>query len=202
MISGEPPNRGSQSQYTVSQHEHYKSTLNSPPEGRRAKFCIFCSKEMSFNIYGTPFVDGGPQCVHYNGPANLSVTLGNALTPATPTAGKQHTKYDDCPSTLCLQTDTEGYECCEYLNCAEVPEHFKRAHGIDNLPRDRLLVCNWQGCGSQVIRHNYVRHIRECHLKHDRTLGHENQVLICTRWNELGTADWIVSRSRTSERDS
>lgn len=139
-------------------------------------------KEMSFNTSRTTLVDEGSLHVHFGDPTSTSVTLGNTPSQESATTDNQRTqkKYDRCPSTLCLQTDTEGNECLGYLNCAEVPAHFRDFHGIKNLDRNHLLACNWQRCGSQVIRHNFVRHIRECHLKHDRILGHENQVLICS----------------------
>lgn len=183
MRSRGPPNPGFRSRYTAFQLEHYKSTLNHPPGGRSEKFCIFYSKEMPSNTNETTSVDGETQCVDHNGPADTSVTLEDAPAQVTPSTEKHNTqaKYVDCPSTLCLQTDSKGQECRKAVTCAEVPDHFKRVHGIEKMPRVCRLVCNWQGCGNKVTRHNYVRHVRECYLKHDRALGHESQVLMCTR---------------------
>ncbi|KAI6110802.1 hypothetical protein EDD17DRAFT_785372 [Pisolithus thermaeus] len=159
---------------------------------------------MSFIINRTPFED--TLHVHYGSSASASVTLENTGAPETTITTGSHVcvirvarraqkKYSHYPSILCLHTDTEGNECFEYLNCAEVPVHFKDAHGLEDLGRNHLLVCNCQqGCSTQVSGHNYVRHIRGCYPRYGRTLGHEDQVLTCARQNELGerTGDWMI----------
>ncbi|KAI6111237.1 hypothetical protein F5141DRAFT_1202911 [Pisolithus sp. B1] len=91
---------------------------------------------------------------------------------------KLQSQYTCCPWTFCLYTDPEGWECLEPVDCGTAPGHFKDKHSITNLSRKVELVCMWQGCGCRVIRHNYIRHIREHHLGHDRVVAHANQPLI------------------------
>lgn len=83
-----------------------------------------------------------------------------------------------CPWTSCLHTDPDGWECLDPIDCGTAPNHFKDKHGIANMGREVELVCAWQGCGCQVTRHNYIRHICGYHLKHDRVVGHANQRVI------------------------
>ncbi|KAI6143981.1 hypothetical protein BKA82DRAFT_1008850 [Pisolithus tinctorius] len=118
---------------------------------------------------------------HYNG--SIANSTSHTLSKApqeTPTAEKQVNQYTSCPWTFCLYTDPEGRECLEFINCGTAPDHFKDTHGISNIARDVELVCVWQGCGVRVIRHNYIRHIREHHLHHDRVDAHANQPVV--RW--------------------
>ncbi|KAI6014051.1 hypothetical protein BKA83DRAFT_2187752 [Pisolithus microcarpus] len=172
MRSRGPPNPGFRSRYTAFQLEHYKSTLNHPPGGRSEKFCIFYSKETPSNTNETTSVDGETQCVDHNGPADTSVTLEDAPAQVTPSTEKHVCAicltYRAHYNPVHLEHAGEGQECRKAVTCAEVPDHFKRVHGIEKMPRVCRLVCNWQGCGNKVTRHNYVRHVRECHLKHDR----------------------------------
>lgn len=104
-------------------------------------------------------------------------TLGNAV-PQTPTTDRRANRYTNCPTTLCLYTNPDGWECLELINCGDASDHFRDVHGIVGLAREVRLVCKWQGCGSGVSRHNYIRHIREYHLRHDRVAGHANQVVV------------------------
>ncbi|KAI6124273.1 hypothetical protein EV401DRAFT_1194505 [Pisolithus croceorrhizus] len=82
--------------------------------------------------------------------------------------------YANCPPSVCLYTGFGGDQCSQTITCTTVPEHFRVAHGIHKLSRSTSLPCNWQGCGQAVMAHNFFRHIRECHLKHRRGLGHAN----------------------------
>ncbi|KAI6140427.1 hypothetical protein BKA82DRAFT_1008842 [Pisolithus tinctorius] len=94
------------------------------------------------------------------------------------TVDVQTNQYSSCPKTLCLYTDPQGCECLEPINCGTAPDHFKNKHGIRNMGREVELICVWQNCGCRVIRHNYIRHIREHHLQHDRVFAHTNQHVI------------------------
>ncbi|KAI6141544.1 hypothetical protein EDD17DRAFT_1902512, partial [Pisolithus thermaeus] len=85
-----------------------------------------------------------------------------------PASDKQTSQYTCCPWNFCLYTDPQGWECLELINCGSAPDHFKNKHGIINLAREVELICMWQGCGRRIIRHNYIRHVREHHLGHDR----------------------------------
>ncbi|KAI6017541.1 hypothetical protein BKA83DRAFT_4320912 [Pisolithus microcarpus] len=113
---------------------------------------------------------------HYIAPvvSSTSNTLTNA-TQEAPASGKRLNQYTCCPWTLCLHTDLQGWECLDLINCGTAPDHFKNQHGITNMSREVELVCVWQGCGCQVTRHNYVRHVREHHLGHDRVSAHTSQ---------------------------
>ncbi|KAI6044434.1 hypothetical protein EDC04DRAFT_3106200 [Pisolithus marmoratus] len=111
---------------------------------------------------------------HHSGRTCTPVTLNNAIQETLMT-GNQINKYASCPSTPCLWTDGKGRECLEPISCSTVPEHSRDVHSIKDLKRDYPLDCTWRGCGRRVMRHNYVRHVRECHLKHDRVSAHNNQ---------------------------
>lgn len=108
---------------------------------------------------------------------STSFTLSET-TQEAPTAAKKGNRYTCCPWTLCLHTDPEGRECLGLINCGTAPDHFKDTHGISNIAREVELVCVWQGCGCRVKRHNYIRHIREHHLNHDRVDAHANQPVV------------------------
>ncbi|KIK24453.1 hypothetical protein PISMIDRAFT_410144 [Pisolithus microcarpus 441] len=111
---------------------------------------------------------------------STSYTLSEAIqeAPASDNQTTTQNQYTCCPWTFCLYTDPEGRECLELINCSTVPDHFKDKHGIANLARGVELVCVWQGCGCRVIRHNYIRHIREHHLRHARGVAHANQPVV------------------------
>ncbi|KAI6101225.1 hypothetical protein F5141DRAFT_288762 [Pisolithus sp. B1] len=103
-------------------------------------------------------------------------TLGYVVQ-RTPTTATRVNRYASCPFTLCLYTDPNGGECWEPINCGSASAHFSDVHGIVNLAREVQLVCMWQGCGSGVSRHNYIRHVREHHLGHGRIVAHADQVI-------------------------
>ncbi|KAI6024581.1 hypothetical protein EDC04DRAFT_2723628 [Pisolithus marmoratus] len=94
--------------------------------------------------------------------------------------------YANCPYTLCLHTLDGGWECLEPITCSIFPGHFKNQHGIRDLGRSVTIHCRWQGCGQMVTRNNFIRHVRELHLRHDRTSGHatESQMLVAERERE------------------
>ncbi|KAL4061681.1 hypothetical protein V8B97DRAFT_2102705 [Scleroderma yunnanense] len=66
-----------------------------------------------------------------------------------------------CPSSH------DGF-CGETISCNTVAAHFRDRHGIVDLPRKGHVVCSWHGCSKQISRHNFVRHVREKHLCHQR----------------------------------
>ena len=45
-----------------------------------------------------------------------------------------------------------------------MPDHFK-AHGISGMERKVIIQCHWDDCQHYVTRHNFVRHIRDIHLR-------------------------------------
>jgi len=55
-----------------------------------------------------------------------------------------------------------------------VPRHFKTVHGIKDMGRKTKLQCRWPNCRSTVVRHNFVRHVREAHLGSKRRKAAKN----------------------------
>ncbi|KAG6328630.1 hypothetical protein ID866_10459 [Astraeus odoratus] len=56
----------------------------------------------------------------------------------------------------------------EYVSCYNIPSHFASNHGITRLSRETHILCEWDCCWKWVLRHNWVRHLREKHLHHPR----------------------------------
>ncbi|KAI5987154.1 hypothetical protein EDC04DRAFT_2823259 [Pisolithus marmoratus] len=111
---------------------------------------------------------GGSQ--HYTGPPARESSLAGAVdepsqTPSNSAVQKQN-QYSNCPPQLCLY-NRGGNECRESITCHTVPGHFSSVHGI-NGGRSIGIVCEWQGCGIEVGRHNFMRHIRTTHMGHPR----------------------------------
>ncbi|KAI6103189.1 hypothetical protein EDD17DRAFT_1654871 [Pisolithus thermaeus] len=75
--------------------------------------------------------------------------------------------YDGCVLKECLYLGPNGTRCSQVITCATVPEHFI-SHGVANKSRDEVISCQWEGCSHRVMRHNFVRHVREKHLGHVR----------------------------------
>ncbi|KAI6135996.1 hypothetical protein F5141DRAFT_1071660 [Pisolithus sp. B1] len=106
-----------------------------------------------------------------------SYTLAGALPPRYPSS-EQHSavpksnQFANCPQSVCLYTGSGGDQCSQIINCSTVVEHFRVVHEIPNISSATPLRCGWQDCGQTLLRSNYIRHIREHHLKHDRRLGH------------------------------
>ncbi|KIK81354.1 hypothetical protein PAXRUDRAFT_761421 [Paxillus rubicundulus Ve08.2h10] len=79
-----------------------------------------------------------------------------------------------CPEQRCQWVCPNGSVCDQYISCLGVPKHFKRFHGIVNIPKDAEIPCLWYGCFQGTVRRsNFVRHIREgrdsdSHLGHKR----------------------------------
>ncbi|KAI6010871.1 hypothetical protein F5J12DRAFT_781844 [Pisolithus orientalis] len=77
-------------------------------------------------------------------------TLGNAV-PQTPTTDRRANRYTNCPTTLCLYTNPDGWECLELINCGDASDHFRDVHRIVGLAREVRLVfsrCSWKGVPS------------------------------------------------------
>lgn len=101
------------------------------------------------------------QALHYNGPATGPSSLANALNNADSTG----------PISICCQWQgaDDVLRCCmlikdENLN---VPDHFNKVHKIKG-GRKVKIQCRWGDCENTVVRHNFVRHIREAHLGRER----------------------------------
>ncbi|KAI6110801.1 hypothetical protein EV401DRAFT_1991095 [Pisolithus croceorrhizus] len=112
---------------------------------------------------------------HHCGPTSTPDILEGTVQGTLPPSSRVN-KYDCCPSIRCLCTGPGGGECLQLINCSVVPDHLKDAHGIINLARGHPLDCTWRDCGCRVTRHNFVRHIRECHLQHNRNATHKNAI--------------------------
>lgn len=70
---------------------------------------------------------------------------------------------------LCQYQDPDGRPCLQYITPATVSAHFANCHGVKAMSRGQLIACRWDGCGNKrVLRHSFVRHIREKHLGHAR----------------------------------
>lgn len=89
---------------------------------------------------------------------------------------ERKSQFASCPWTLCLSTDHHGIVCWEPIDCETVPSHFRDKHGFVGLPHYKKLDCQWQGCERQLATQNYMRHVRERHLRHPRNGGHINTV--------------------------
>jgi hypothetical protein len=80
-----------------------------------------------------------------------------------------------CPAVFCRwRNEGDPAICGAVISCEGVPAHFKSAHGIKRVNETTPVVCRWEGCYAQVVRKNFVRHIRQCrgHLGHIRDKGH------------------------------
>ncbi|KAI6019591.1 hypothetical protein F5J12DRAFT_478716 [Pisolithus orientalis] len=76
-------------------------------------------------------------------------------------------KYINCPPTNCLYPGPDGKCCLQEVTYATAADHFI-IHGITKKSRDEVIPCQWEGCSAEVVRHNFIRHIRERHLGHKR----------------------------------
>lgn len=115
--------------------------------------------------------DSSPE--HHQGPTTTSFTLDGAVRETT-TVDSQVNNSDGCLSIPCFHPRTDGAACLDWIACHDVPTHFKEVHNVRNLPRNCSLICRWQDCGRVVLRHNFVRHVRECHFEHNRGTVHES----------------------------
>lgn len=117
---------------------------------------------------------------YYEGPPSPQCyTLAGALGSGFSTSEQYKTvpnlgQYPNCPQSVCRYAGSGGDQCSQLINCATVPEHFRVAHGVRDMARSSLICCRWQGCEQRVLRHNFIRRIREWHLMHQRLPGHTN----------------------------
>ncbi|KIK17035.1 hypothetical protein PISMIDRAFT_15442 [Pisolithus microcarpus 441] len=93
---------------------------------------------------------------------------GNRASQANSPSASQKNNYHNCEPKKCLYPGLNGKRCSQEITCAKVSEHFV-IHGITNKHRDEAIPCEWDGCSRGVVRHNFVRHIREKHLGHVRS---------------------------------
>ncbi|KAI6144873.1 hypothetical protein EDD17DRAFT_1654883 [Pisolithus thermaeus] len=91
---------------------------------------------------------------------------GNRRSGANPGSVSQKKGYHNCEQKKCLYPGPNGTRCLQEISCATVPEHFV-SHGITIKPRE-MILCQWEECSEKVVRHNFVRHVREKHLGHVR----------------------------------
>lgn len=133
-----------------------------------------------------PLMQQTQQELHYNGPAISSSSLSNANVPSadltTPNSKCCLWQGADDPlpvtsliSIFCNWHGADGLQCCEPINYDDVPHHFKTVHGIKGLGREVKIRCDWDDCQDIVIRHNFVRHIREVHLNCKRSMGQKSE---------------------------
>ncbi|KAG6330005.1 hypothetical protein ID866_9083, partial [Astraeus odoratus] len=73
-----------------------------------------------------------------------------------------------CHTAQCQYPGLNNGLCGENISCDTAPAHFATRHNIKNLSRDTNVICDWYNCGKSVVRHNFIRHIREAHLGHLR----------------------------------
>lgn len=112
---------------------------------------------------------------HYDGEVNRkSYTLYGALgnTDVQNKHDPESTpknQYENCPLAYCHCSGPGGTVCGQPITCGRLSEHFKDAHGIKDTARRVIIPCPWIDCTQQVSRHNFLRHIREFHLKHNRS---------------------------------
>ncbi|KAI5980925.1 hypothetical protein EDC04DRAFT_2058537 [Pisolithus marmoratus] len=113
--------------------------------------------------------------VHYDGsvPADISYLLAGTVG-SLQKENSQASKHNNCPPRMCSY-DQGGNECGQLITCGTVPEHFSTVH-IKNFAHNIRIACMWRGCGHIVARKNFVRHIREAHLGHERTAGRRYQI--------------------------
>ncbi|KAI6010536.1 hypothetical protein PISMIDRAFT_288704 [Pisolithus microcarpus 441] len=129
------------------------------------------------------------QLCHYSGPSTSESSLAGALGPLQPAnnpteqtgapgplqpannPAEQH-RYSNCPRQPCLYL-RDGNPCNTSITCDTAPEHFRIVHGIRDMPRGAMIVCQWENCEQgSLLRHNFIRHIRTVHMDHPRQDQH------------------------------
>ncbi|KAI6009688.1 hypothetical protein EDC04DRAFT_852208 [Pisolithus marmoratus] len=119
-------------------------------------------------LYGLISSEDSQILQHYTDPQMSASVPSGFIEP--PQAANNPTKVQNqsnCYSHPCLHVQN-GNVCEESITYGTVPEHFRAMHNIKDLPRDFVIFCAWQNCQSKVRRHNFVRHVREKHLGHER----------------------------------
>lgn len=98
-------------------------------------------------------------------PTNISTEpLQNAHNPAG------QNQFSHCPPRLCLYRRGSN-ECGQSISCNTAPKHFADVHNIKGMARNVPIFCEWRSCGKQVLRNNFIRHVREAHMGHERNQG-------------------------------
>ncbi|KAI6027116.1 hypothetical protein EDC04DRAFT_3092090 [Pisolithus marmoratus] len=159
----------------VPQYYSYSSTsaIGLPPTANNATV----QNPNPFSDFLSQLIPDGPvssedsqRLQHCVGPSTSTYTLTRAIESPQATDNatvENQNQFINCHSHLCLCIQN-GNACVESITCGTVPEHFRAMHSIKGLPRDFMILCEWQNCGSKIRRHNFVRHIREKHLGHER----------------------------------
>ncbi|KAG6379183.1 hypothetical protein JVT61DRAFT_11626 [Boletus reticuloceps] len=108
-------------------------------------------------------------------PIAISIEQVRRVTQATERqlASPPSTTRASCPTALCRWRDEGAANICgDAIPCNDVPAHFKYDHAIENINEYLLVDCRWEMCFTKVVRKNFARHVRECHLLHVRKQGH------------------------------
>ncbi|KIK17031.1 hypothetical protein PISMIDRAFT_238747 [Pisolithus microcarpus 441] len=106
---------------------------------------------------------------HYGGPADNLPTLATALPP------EQGQTTQSCPELFCMYHKSDGNICWQLITCQTLSTHMQSEHGVYEKPKDQsdqYAYCQWNHCWKRIGWHNIYRHLRECHLRHKRGVGH------------------------------
>lgn len=99
--------------------------------------------------------------------------VGDETFQTNPSAGPKEKlrtdEYANCPPKQCRYPGPDGKCCLQEVTYATVADHFI-THGLTNKSRSVVIPCQWEGCSTEVARHNFIRHIRERHLGYKRKL--------------------------------
>lgn len=81
---------------------------------------------------------------------------------AGPLAGTQNIQL-----CCCGWQNEDGSRCGASVSRCNCAGHFAEAHGIKNMAADVEVLCRWCPLGAKnvVIRHNFLRHLKEVHLR-------------------------------------
>lgn len=158
------------------------SPANHYPRGHRIRAIAGCLEGMRRYLRGRrwlgsivratmSYFENCNSLQHYDGGINpISYTLGEAL--GTTDDQNKRNQYENCPPLRCQCLGPNDIVCEQVVTCYSAPEHFRAVHGIKDAARNVPIHCRWVDCNQQVLRHNFLRHVRETHLKHNRNNGH------------------------------
>ncbi|KAI6094531.1 hypothetical protein EDD16DRAFT_1684371 [Pisolithus croceorrhizus] len=149
--------------------------------GTNQNFVYPSTHPMDINYLGSCNEHSSRQIQHH--PSTHHATNGITVAATGPTENGNQTPWanfssvsqkkphgnglNDCEPKKCLYLHPDGKSCSQLITCAQVPEHFI-SHGIVKKSRRERISCRWYECPEKVMRHNFVRHIREKHLGHVR----------------------------------
>lgn len=80
--------------------------------------------------------------------------------------GDMFPTFKDPPSLRCQYRDC--HMGVKLITRSDILAHMKSEHGFSDMPPEMRFTCGWAGCGLNVTRHNFVRHLREVHLGYRR----------------------------------